>query len=107
MVDYSRDSEFRREWEYQYLQSVYVATAAAYERAAYQPADVAYVALASELRKRGVHPDPDAVFSGAALISRGEQPPILRPGRGRRRRDDASLATRGSRAGRSAAPRPE
>lgn len=98
MVDYSRDSEFRREWEYQYLQSVYAATAAAYERAAYQRADLAYLALATELRQRGVHPDPDAVFSGATLISRGEQPPILKPGKGRRRRLDTPVTSRISRA---------
>lgn len=86
MSDYSTNQEFAREWDYRYLRSVYAATAAAYERAAWRPPEEAFIALATELRDRGIDPDRDAVYTGAALISRGEQPPILRPGDGRRKR---------------------
>lgn len=89
MTDYSRDQDFRREWDYHYLRSVHEATSVAFERAAWKSVDEVYVVLATELRKRGIHPDSDAVFAGATLISRGKQPAILKPGTGRRRRLDA------------------
>lgn len=88
MCDYSRDEDFARERDYQYLRSVHAAAAAAYERAAGRRVDEAYTALAGELQQRGIEPDPEAVYAGATLISRGEKPPILRPGGGRRRRLD-------------------
>jgi hypothetical protein len=86
MPDDSQDSEFARQWEYHYLRSVYDATAAAYEKAAWHPIHVAYVALSLELQERGIEPDREAIYAGAVLISRGEKPPILRPGIGRRKR---------------------
>jgi len=80
MSDYSQDTEFSREWEHQYRRSVYAATVAAYDRAAWCPVEEVYVALSMELQDRGVEVDRDAVYAGAELISRGEQPPILRSG---------------------------
>jgi hypothetical protein len=82
----SRDAEFTRLSEYQYLRAVYDATAAAYKRVAGYPVEVASIALWIELRERGIEPDREAVDAGAVFISRGEKPPILRPGHGRRRR---------------------
>lgn len=82
-VDYE---VFAREQEYHYLRSVRDAAAAAWEQTAGRRADEAYVALATELLRRGIEPDPGAVYAGASLISSGKQPPILRPGGGRRSR---------------------
>ncbi|MPZ60229.1 MAG: hypothetical protein GEU93_02800 [Propionibacteriales bacterium] len=87
MRDFSRDEDFRREWDYLYLRSVHAAASAAFERAVWKSEDEAYVALATELRNRGIEPEPDALLAGAALISRGEKPAILRPAVGRRRRE--------------------
>ncbi|MPZ63760.1 MAG: hypothetical protein GEU93_21305 [Propionibacteriales bacterium] len=87
MYDFSRDEDFRREWDYLYLRSVHAAALAAFERAAWKSEDEAYVALATELRNRGIEAEPDALVAGAAVISRGEQPAILRPAAGRRKRE--------------------
>lgn len=82
------DDAFKREWEHHYLRSVYAATSAAFERTAGGTPEAAYVALAVELRERGIEVDGDAVYQAAMLISRGQQPAILKPGRGRRKRRD-------------------
>jgi hypothetical protein len=58
--------------------AVRAATAVAYARAAWQPPEYAYVILATQLRNRGIHPDPDAVYAGAELISKGIPPPVIR-----------------------------
>jgi hypothetical protein len=34
--------------------------------------------LAEELRRRGIEPEPESVFEGALLISRGMKPAVLR-----------------------------
>ncbi|MGH3431201.1 MAG: hypothetical protein ACRDQB_00030 [Thermocrispum sp.] len=87
MGDFSRDEDFRREWDYLFLRAVHAAASAAFERAAWKTEDEAYVALATELRNHGIEPEPGALIAGAALISRGEKPPILRPAAGRRKRE--------------------
>jgi hypothetical protein len=85
-----KDDAFKREWDHQYLRSVYAATLAAYERTAGGTPETAYVTLAVELQERGIEPDREAIYEAALLISRGEQPPILRPGTGRRKRRDVT-----------------
>lgn len=84
------DAEFRREWERRYLLSVRAAVSEVLLSSAWVSEPEARVALAEALQRRGVHPDPDAVRAGAALISRGRRPKILsldlRPAGGRRRR---------------------
>jgi hypothetical protein len=78
MPDYSREDEFQRESENQFVQSVRAATAVAFEQAAWQPPENAYAILAAELRERGIDPEPDAVYTAATLISRGVEPAVLR-----------------------------
>jgi hypothetical protein len=90
MGDFSRDEDFVRERDRQYLLSVCAAAAAAYDRAAYSPLGEARAVLAAELERRGIEPEPGAVLAGATLISRGELPPILRPGTGKRRRPEVN-----------------
>lgn len=101
MPDYSRDEDFHREWDYHYLRSVHAAAATAFERAAWRPAEEAYMVLATALREHGIDPDPAAVYAGAALISRGEKPPILRPapGRGKRSRRASETSSPSGREG--------
>lgn len=82
------DNKFDQQWDHQYLRSVYAATSAAFERTAGGTPEMAYVALAVELRERGIEPERDVLFSAAMLISQGRQPAILRPGTGRRKRTD-------------------
>jgi hypothetical protein len=78
MPDYSREDEFQRESENQFVQSVRAATAIAFDQAAWQPPENVYAILASELRERGIDPEPDAVYTAATLISRGIKPAVLR-----------------------------
>ncbi|MGH3386000.1 MAG: hypothetical protein ACRDO1_15600 [Nocardioidaceae bacterium] len=88
--------EFEREKELQFLRSVHAAATAAYDLAAYGSPQEVYLVLARELRNRGIDPDPKAVFAAAHQISEGRQPPILRPGTGRRRRELPSTISPGS-----------
>lgn len=78
MPDYSRKDEFERASEHQFVQSVRAATALAFEHAAWQPPEGAYTILAAELGQRGIEPEPGAVYNVSVLISRGEQPAVLR-----------------------------
>ncbi len=78
MPDYARDEEFERESERQFRLSVRAATQVAFDRAAWQSPEHVYALLATQLRQRGIHPEPDAIYTGASLISRGIQPAILR-----------------------------
>jgi hypothetical protein len=86
------DEEFMRERERQYLLSVRAATAEVLRSSGWTSEQEAYRALAAALERRGIDPDPEAVRSGAALISRGRRPRILdldldrKAGGGRRRR---------------------
>lgn len=86
------DEEFLRERERQYLLSVRAATAEVLRSSGWTSEQEAYRALAAALERRGIDPDPEAVRSGAALISRGRRPRILdldldrNAGEGRRRR---------------------
>jgi hypothetical protein len=77
MVDEVGTSDFQDEWDRNYLGSVRRATQRAYDLAAWQEPQVVYCVLAEELRRRGIDPDPDAVFEGAMLISRGRKPAAL------------------------------
>jgi hypothetical protein len=72
------DSAFRDEWGRHYVESVRRATQRAYDGAAWQSPQEVYSVLAEELRGRGIEPEPDAVFEGAMLISRGVKPAVLR-----------------------------
>lgn len=61
-----------------FVQFVREAASAAYSTAVGQPTHEVYVVLASELKRRGIYPDPEAVLQASKLISRGEKPPVLR-----------------------------
>lgn len=54
------------------------AASVAYSTGVGQPTHEIYVVLASELKKRGIYPDPEAVLEAAMLISRGKKPAVLR-----------------------------
>lgn len=54
------------------------AASIAYTTAVGQPTHEVYVVLATELRRRGIYPDPEAVLEAAKLISRGKKPAVLR-----------------------------
>jgi hypothetical protein len=71
-------SEFRDQWDRHYVASVRNAAQRAYEVASGRPAHEVYVVLSEELRQRGIDPEPDAVFEGAMLISKGRKPAVLR-----------------------------
>lgn len=62
----------------QFVPAVREAASIAYSTAAGQPTHEVYVVLASELRQRGIYPDPEAVLEAAMLISRGKKPAVLR-----------------------------
>lgn len=72
------DATFRVLRDREFVASVRRAAQAAFDRAAYLPAEQVYSVLAKELRRRGIDPDPDAVYEGAVLISQGKKPPVLR-----------------------------
>lgn len=78
MVDGMAGHDFENQWQHHYVASVRRATQRAYDRAAWQAPQEVYGVLAEELRRRGVDPEPDAVFEGARLISRGVKPAVLR-----------------------------
>jgi hypothetical protein len=78
MPDYGRDQEFELESERQFRLSVRAATQVAFDQAAWQPPENVYALLATQLRQRGIDPEPDAIYTGATLISRGVKPAILR-----------------------------
>ncbi|MGH3330939.1 MAG: hypothetical protein ACRDPJ_06475 [Nocardioidaceae bacterium] len=61
-----------------FVQAVREAASVAYSTAAGQPTHEVYVLLASELKQRGIYPDPEAVLEAAMLISRGKKPAVLR-----------------------------
>ena len=72
------ESEFLAEGERQYVASVRRAVEETFDAAAYRPVEETYGVLVRELRRRGVEPDPAAVYDGALLISRGRKPAVLR-----------------------------
>lgn len=49
-----------------------------FRTSAHKPLREVYLVLARELQRRGIEPEPDAVFDGAWLISRGRRPAVLR-----------------------------
>jgi len=71
-------NDFRAEWERHYVASVRKAVQRTYDIAAWLPPHEVYAILSDELRRHGVEPEPDAVFEGAMLISRGRKPAVLR-----------------------------
>lgn len=77
MVDEVTESDFQDEWDRRYLQSVRRATQRTFDLAAWQSPQEVYGVLTEELRRRGIDPEPDAVFEGAMLISRGIRPAVL------------------------------
>lgn len=72
------ESDFQRARQRYFLRSVRAAAEEAYWAAAWRPAAEAESALTRALDRRGIDPDPEAVRVGAALISRGRKPLILR-----------------------------
>ena len=66
------------ESEPRFVELVRQAASITYSTAVGQPTHEVYVVLASELKKRGIHPDPEAVLQAAMLISRGKKPAVLR-----------------------------
>lgn len=71
-------SDFRDQWDRHFVGSVRDAAQRAFEVGSGRPAHEVYGVLSEELRRRGIEPEPDAVFEGAMLISRGHKPPVLR-----------------------------
>jgi len=71
-------SDFRDQWDRHFVGSVRDAAQRAFEVGSGRPAHEVYGVLSEELRRRGIEPEPDAVFEGARLISRGRKPPVLR-----------------------------
>lgn len=61
-----------------FVEIVREAASVTYSTASGQPTHEVYVVLASELRQRGIYPDPSAVLEAAMLISRGKKPAVLR-----------------------------
>ena len=61
-----------------FVEFVREAASVAYSTAAGQPTHEVYVLLTSELKQRGIYPDPPAVLAAAKLISRRMKPPVLR-----------------------------
>ena len=73
-------SDFRDQWDRHYVASVRTAVQRTFDIAARRPAHEVYVVLSEELRRRGIEPEPDAVFEGARLISQGRRPAVLQQG---------------------------
>lgn len=73
-------SDFRDQWDRHYVASVRTAVQRTFDIAAWRPAHEVYVVLSEELRRRGIEPEPDAVFEGARLISQGRRPAVLQQG---------------------------
>lgn len=76
---------FEVQWHEHYVDSVRAAASVAYERTAGQSPHEVYLVLAGELQRRGIEPDPEAVYEASVLISQRRQPAVLRkrPTRGR------------------------
>lgn len=72
------EATFRTQREREFVASVRRAAQRTFHQAAHLPADQVYAILATELRRRGIEPDSDAVYEGALLISGGKKPPVLR-----------------------------
>jgi hypothetical protein len=71
------EGDFRDEWDRHYVISVRKAAQTTFDTAAGSPLHEVFLLLTEELRRRGVEPDPAAVFDGALLISRGRRPAVL------------------------------
>lgn len=73
-------TDFRAEWERHYVASVRKAAQRTFDIAAWRPPHEVYAILTEELIRHGVEPEPEAVFEGAMLISKGRKPAVLRDG---------------------------
>lgn len=71
------EAAYRAHQDRQYVESVRRAAQRAFDTAAYLAAEDVYRVLTTQLRLRGIEPDPDAVYEGAMLISRGRKPAVL------------------------------
>jgi hypothetical protein len=60
-----------------YVRLVRAAVEATVRTSAGQALPEVYLVLASELQRRGIEPEPDAVYDGAWLISHGRRPAVL------------------------------
>lgn len=68
---------FESAWERHYDSAVRAAAEHTFRTCANQGIQRVYLVLAEELRRRGIDPEPDAVFEGARLISSGRKPAVL------------------------------
>ncbi len=68
---------YQDQWDAYFDKAVYAAADHAYRTCAFQEPHKVYLVLAEELRRRGIDPDPEAVFEGARLISQGRKPAVL------------------------------
>lgn len=69
---------FADEWYRQFQRSVREAAQHSFTVAAGAPVHEVYHVLAEQLRRGGVDPEPDAVFTGVRLISQRRRPAVLR-----------------------------
>ena len=72
------EATFGAQREREFVESVRRTAQRTFDQAAYLPADQIYSVLAAELRRRGIEPDPEAVYEGALVISPGKKPRVLR-----------------------------
>lgn len=78
MVDEAWHGGTVSESDPRFVEFVREAASVAYSTAVGQPTHEVYVLLASELKQRGIYPDPPSVLEAAMLISRGKKPAVLR-----------------------------
>ena len=78
MVDEAWSGGMVGETDPRFVEFVREAASVAFSTSAGQPTHEVYVVLASELKQRGIYPDPEAVLQAAMLISRGKKPAVLR-----------------------------
>jgi hypothetical protein len=69
--------EYEQAWDAHYVRAVRAATEATFRACVNKEVPDVYLALAGELRRRGIEPEPEAVYDGAVLISRGRRPAVL------------------------------
>jgi hypothetical protein len=68
---------YEEAWDAHYVRAVRAAAESAFRSCAHRDVSEVYLALAGELTRRGIEPDPEAVYDGALLISRGKKPAVL------------------------------
>jgi hypothetical protein len=72
-----RHRGFESDWDAHYVNAVRGAVEHTFRTCSHKEPREAYLVLAWELQRRGIEPEPSAVYDGALLISRGKMPAIL------------------------------